>query len=419
MLSDYRRLPVPEGWTDTTIAKLAEVRGGSTPSTTEGAYWKGDIPWATPTDVTGLSNRYIDRTETTLTEAGLRNSGASLLPAGSLLMTSRATIGACAINQRPMATNQGFASLVCRNGLNVEFLYYLISARTTELSRLASGSTFVELPKSELRKLRVLCPPEDEQTTIAATLNAVDDAIEQTRGVIAQTRQLKTALLQDLLTHGLPGRHSEFKVVRGLGTIPVSWDVVRLDKMAKVDRGKFTHRPRNDPKFYGGDIPFVQTGDVGAAGDYLSSHSQTLNELGLSISRMFPAGTILFVIAGSVGEPTIASYDVAFPDSVVGITPKDGVDPLFLLRVLQHAQERIIRTATESAQANISLELLRPLPMPLPGREERDAIATVLRSVEERVEKETSKLDQLTQAKTALSQGLLTGRVRARQLTGA
>lgn len=123
MLADYSDLPLPSGWSDRTVRDVADVVGGSTPDTTEPSYWNGEIPWATPTDITALTTRHIDDTASKITRAGLDNSGAKLLPPDSILVTSRATIGACGINTVPMATNQGFASLVCKNGTDPDFLY--------------------------------------------------------------------------------------------------------------------------------------------------------------------------------------------------------------------------------------------------------------------------------------------------------
>jgi len=272
------------------------------------------------------------------------------------------------------------------------------------------------VPADFFRLCRIADDILDNQDAKCGLFDAVDEAIDATRRVIEQTRRLKTAVLQDLLTRGLPGRHSEFREHRQLGSYPADWKLCRLDQIARVERGKFTHRPRNDPAFYGGPTPFVQTSDVVNSGDYLRQHSQTLNARGLAVSRVFPKGTILFVIAGTVGEPTIASYDVAFPDSVVGITPRDGVNSFFLLRLLQFGHRRVVRTATESAQANISLELLRPLPFALPEPDEQAEIGRILRAVEERVEHEIESLDRLRLVKSALSQALLTGRVRCGRL---
>ena len=238
-----------------------------------------------------------------------------------------------------------------------------------------SGSTGLKnLSLKWLRNLRLSIPPLPEQQAIAKVLDSIDEAIEDTEAVIAATKRLRDALLHRLLTRGVPGWHSEWKEVRGLGTIPASWDVVRLGDVAEVKRGKFAHRPRNEPRFFGGSIPFIQTGDVVQANGRIKEHSQTLNELGLSISRLFNAGTIVMTIAANIGETAIASYPVAFPDSLVGITPRK-MDARFLEYLLRTQKHRLNRFAPLSAQKNINLEDIRPMLIPNPSSREQRAIA--------------------------------------------
>ena len=138
----------------------------SSPSQAYTLYWNGDVRWATPTDVTGLRGRVISETASTITDAGLAHSSASLLPPYSLLMTTRATIGACAINMIAMATNQGFQNLVPKKNTCVYFLYYLIQHHRRRLERLAAGSTFLEVSKRAICGLRVAAPSESEQREV-------------------------------------------------------------------------------------------------------------------------------------------------------------------------------------------------------------------------------------------------------------
>ena len=175
-------------------------------------------------------------------------------------------------------------------------------------------------------------------------LDSIDEAIEATEAVVVATEQLRDALLHRLLTRGVPGWHSEWKEVRGIGAIPADWEVVRLGEVAAVQRGKFAHRPRNEPRFYGGNIPFIQTGDVVNSNGRIKAHSQTLNEKGLSISRLFETGTIVITIAANIGETAIATYPVAFPDSLVGITPRK-IDTRFLEYFLRTQKRRLNRFA--------------------------------------------------------------------------
>ena len=190
----------PEGWMAMALGDVATVVGGGTPRRSEPAFWNGNVPWATPTDVTGLRGRTISQTASSITEAGLVSSSATLLPPYSLLMTTRATIGACAINRVSMATNQGFQCLVPKPGTCVDFLYYLMRYHVRDLEKLAAGSTFLEVSKRTVRGFRVHIPPLPEQHKIAAVLSSVDKIIEKNQAVMDRLQVVKSGLMPALLT---------------------------------------------------------------------------------------------------------------------------------------------------------------------------------------------------------------------------
>ena len=144
-------------------------------------------------------------------------------------------------------------------------------------TRVANGVTRFGLTLEAARSLPVFLPPLPEQRAIADVLDSIDVAIERTEAVIAATETLRDSLLHELLTRGVPGWHTEWKDVPGIGTIPADWEVALLADVATVERGKFAHSPRNEPRFYGGDIPFIQTSDVVRSVGVIRSHSQTLN----------------------------------------------------------------------------------------------------------------------------------------------
>ena len=149
----------PMGWKVARIGDVCTVIGGGTPRRGDEAYFGGPIPWATPTDVTALTDLFIARTKESITEMGLRESSARLVPAGAVLLTSRATIGYTAIAARPMATNQGFANLICGDRLTPEYLAYWLRARRDLLERMAGGTTFKEVSKSTLKGIEIPLPP--------------------------------------------------------------------------------------------------------------------------------------------------------------------------------------------------------------------------------------------------------------------
>ena len=280
-----------------------------------------------------------------------------------------------------------------------------------EFTRRANGITRFGLTLEATRNLPVLLPPLPEQLAIAAVLDSIDVAIERTDAVIAATEQLRDSLLHELLTRGVPGWHTEWKEAPGVGTIPADWEVVRLGDVAEVERGKFAHRPRNEPRFYGGAIPFIQTADVVQANGRIRKHSQTLNGLGLSISRLFPTGTIIVTIAANIGETAIADYPVAFPDSLVGVTPY-RINTIFLEYFLRTQRVRLNQIAPKSAQKNINLEDLRPLTIPLPTVPEQQVIADLLDGVDRAIERGREERDGLASLKTSAADALMTGQMR-------
>lgn len=190
---------IPEGWSVKKISDLGTTVSGGTPDTNNPEYWDGDVLWVTPSEVSALSNRFIWDTERKITEKGLKQSSAKLLPVNSLIICTRATIGDCCINKKPICTNQGFKNIIV-TGNNVDFLYYLISKNKHELIRKACGSTFLEISKKDIDNLKFPIPPLPEQEKIAEILGTWDEAIEKLTSLIEQKKLLKKGLMQKLLT---------------------------------------------------------------------------------------------------------------------------------------------------------------------------------------------------------------------------
>ena len=300
-----------------------------------------------------------------------------------------------------------------RDGLDTSYLLQLAQWHPLQRHAVATSSG-TKMPRTSWKQLgefTFLLPPLPEQRKIAAILSSVDDAIEKTQAVIDQVQVVKRGLMQELLTRGLTGRHTPFKQTE-IGRIPEEWEVVELASVASVERGKFAHRPRNDPQFYGGQYPFIQTGDVVACDGLISKYSQTLNEDGLAISRLFPSGTIVVTIAANIGSTGITVFDVAFPDSLVGVQAGPRVDTRFLELVLRNRKRELDKFAPESAQKNINLNTLKPLKIPLPAMLEQTKIAESVWSIIMRLKKESDHYDGLTRIKSALMSVLLTGEIR-------
>ena len=203
LLTGKTRLPGFSGeWEIKRLDEVAEIRSGGTPSTTQPHLWDGDVPWCTPTDITALNgSKYLRQTARTITAQGLKQSSAELIPANSVVMTSRATIGECAINAVPVATNQGFKNFVPFPGSNGEFLYYLLQVKKQDFISLCGGSTFLEIGKTQLGTFEVCLPnARAEQTAIAAILADMDTELAALEAKLTKARQIKQGMMAALLT---------------------------------------------------------------------------------------------------------------------------------------------------------------------------------------------------------------------------
>ena len=202
LLTGKKRLPgFADKWIKRTIGDMACIESGGTPSTTVGSYWNGKISWCTPTDITENRSKYIRNTEKTITKEGVLNSSAKLLPKGTILLCTRATIGESSIATDVITTNQGFKNLVCNDDVYNEFLYYAIQMKKTEMVSLAIGSTFLEISKNALSGILIDLPDNgDEQVAIASVLSDIDEEIELLEQKLAKYRQLKQGMMQQLLT---------------------------------------------------------------------------------------------------------------------------------------------------------------------------------------------------------------------------
>ena len=198
----HQRLPGFKGeWEVRRLGDVAEIRSGGTPATGDARYWNGSILWCTPTDITELrGKKYLIQTERTISQLGLESSSAELIPAHSIVLTSRATIGECAINQYPVTTNQGFKNLVPTDGVDVEFLFYFMQTQKPGLIRLCGGSTFLEIGKMQLSSYSISLPSLPEQAAIAAVLSDLDAEVEALEAKLAKARQIKQGMMQELLT---------------------------------------------------------------------------------------------------------------------------------------------------------------------------------------------------------------------------
>lgn len=406
---------VPEGWRIARLGQVAEVVGGSTPSRARPEFWGGDIPWVVPSELTELAGRYLQGSRESITIDGLESAGLRVLPAGSILLTTRATIGLVAINTLPISTNQGFQSLVRRNGTESLWLYYCISSKRRELERRGAGSTFREVSRDSVRALPILLPPLAEQRAIAAVLDSIDEAIESADEVIAATERLRDALLHELLTRGLPGQHSEWKEVPGVGTIPASWQAVRLGDVCGINPCSWSLGSESETIRYLDLTAVVAPGEVAEPREINSDRAPS------RARRRVASGDILV----STVRPNLRGF-ARIREAPANLIASSGFAVLSAWQgvsgsyAYQHVMSAPFASHLEKATTGQAYPAVRPddvasYTFGLPTPEEQTAIAEVLDSVDASIERAREERAVLLAAAKSVADALLSGRVRVDQ----
>lgn len=183
---------------------VADIINGSTPSTDAPEYWDGDILWATPSDLGKLRSIYIEDTERKITKAGLDSCSTTLLPVGTVLLTSRAPVGNLAITKKPMCTNQGFKSFIPKEGINNLYLYFAIKEIVPEIQKISHGNTFLEITKELVSDFQIPLPPTlGDQIAIASELERKMAEIEKMRQAVDRQLEALNALPGAILREAL------------------------------------------------------------------------------------------------------------------------------------------------------------------------------------------------------------------------
>lgn len=406
---------IPDDWEVKSLGEVATIVGGGTPSTLNSAYWNGDIQWFTPAELSD-SKKYVSKSERTITERGLKESSAKLLPKGTVLLTTRASIGITAILENPASTNQGFQSLIAKNNCCSEFLYYVIPLIKDEMLSRASGSTFAEISAKKLSTITFQLPPLPEQQRIAKALSDVDALISTTEKLIQKKKNIKQGAMQNLLTgkKRLPGftKSTEYKQTE-LGLIPEDWDVITLSKYIS----DFIVPMRDKPTDLTGPIPWCRIEDFD--GKYLTDSktnqgvsSETIKKMNLKI---FPVNTLLVSCSANLGKCAIVKKELITNQTFIGLVPNNNVDIEYLFYKMSFEEKRLNDMATGTTISYLSREQFENYEISSPSiKQEQTAIANVLSSMDKEIETLNTKLEKYHNLKTAMMQQLLTGKIRLR-----
>jgi len=224
---------VPGHWSVAPLKRSFKIVGGSTPKSEQESYWDGEFVWVTPSDLSKLSSMCINDSQRKITAKGLASCGTTLVPSGSIVLSTRAPIGSLAIAGTELCTNQGCKSLVPFADTQSQFYGYLLSISTGELNIRGKGTTFLELSGDELGAFKVGVPPSDEQQTIAAFLDRetgkIDALIAEQQRLVELLAEKRQAVISHAVTKGLnPNAPMKDSGIEWLGEVPENWEVKRL-----------------------------------------------------------------------------------------------------------------------------------------------------------------------------------------------
>jgi type I restriction enzyme, S subunit len=419
-----RKYGTPPGWRTVTLGELADVVGGGTPSRGESRFWQGGtILWATPTDLTANESKYLNRTAESITKVGLASSAATLLPTGSVLYTSRATIGAKAIATVPIATNQGFASFVPREVCG-EFLYYLLDILTPIIKRLGSGTTFDEVSKRDIRNVFCAVPLDsDEQDAISRSLAAADTAIELARKAVNTSKDMRCALIQEFFYSALGVTAYADRPTKEL---PAGWSLRTTESLLVTDpkngvSPKASSQPPGIPTF---SIAAIRDGRLDLSTDanlkYAEVPAKVAEKFTLNI------GDVL-IVRGNANPDLVGKACMVkdFPEGCIypDITKRvvfrtDGeniVTPEYAVLAWNHSvvHNQIMRRAkTSNGTLKINNRDVKQIIMPVPPTGMQKIIVDLVAAAEAKTDALICKLKALEQLKRSLMHDLLTGTVR-------
>jgi type I restriction enzyme S subunit len=416
------RYGIPPGWAEFRLRDAADIVGGGTPDSSEPRFWNGEIPWLTPTEMTNLKRRVATTSERRITPLAIESSNCRLLEPGSLVISTRGTIGNVAIAGVPLTCNQSCEALVPKEGVNSDYLYYLLCYIRPILERFGAGTTFTSVTRRDIRDIRFALPKCPEQIAIAEILVATDQLIEGAEAKLTAARRLKAALMQQLFTRGIPGRHKRFKQTK-IGEIPDEWDVCPIRSV--LDGPPFNGvSPQSRPDPPGTPILNVQCIEDGMCttvyATYVDVDEQTKEECRARRGDFYVVrgnGNRNYVATGGLlaDEPAVHTI---FSDKLIRLRFRpDKVVERFVPYLWQ--SRSFLYRLQSKAECGSGLwmmgkrDICREL-FACPSRDEQREIVTLVDSAVSTIAAGEGELTALRRVKSSLLQNLLTGRVRVK-----
>lgn len=418
---------VPAHWQVQPLKKRYTVVGGSTPKSDVPDYWDGDISWVTPADLSKLSGFEIHGSLRRITGAGLQSCGASLVPGGSLILSTRAPIGSLGLATMDVCTNQGCKALVPQCGEESRFAAYALSIAGPALNVRGKGTTFLELSGDELASFRLAFPGVDEQRAVTTFLDRetakIDALIAEQEKLLALLAEKRQAVISHAVTRGLdPNAPMKDSGIPWLGEVPAQWEIRSISSLStKITNGYVG--PTRDVlveegirylqslHIKGNTIRFDQPYYVRK--EWSDDHAKSILE----------TGDVLIVQTGDIGQSAVVTDEFAGCNchALIIVAPvRTELDGRWLSWVLNsdYGFHSLLSIQTGALHPHLNCGNVKGLYIPLPSLSEQQRIVEYIRSVASQYEALTTDVEQaitlLRERRSALISAAVTGKIDVR-----
>lgn len=368
-----------DDWEQRKLEDVAKIIGGGTPSTKIKEYWNGNINWYAPIEIGNQT--FVSSSRKKISELGLKKSSAKLLPGGkTILFTSRAGIGDMAIMKTDGSTNQGFQSWVVRSNLaDVYFLYSLGKKLKKQALRKASGSTFLEISNSEVKKLLLFIPSFSEQKDISKVFKLIDKLISLQQRKLKLFDQLRKTLLEYLISE------QKIPIVR-FNSFRKEWKVFRLQNLIiKTTKGKAK------ADMVGNRSIYLDTA-------YLNGGALSTVDAPTDVYK----DDIVILWDGSLAGKVYHGFSGALGSTLKSFTPKYSGEYLF--QYLQRSQEKIFKNYRTPNIPHVVKDFITIFKVNAPSLEEQNKISTILESIDLLIDNQNTKIKKWKKIKEHLLQ---------------
>ena len=373
-----------EGWEIKKLGDIATVSSGNSAPQKKVLFENGNFPFIRTSDVGKIKKGFINSCVDYLNEDGIK--GLKLFKKGTILFPKSGA--STFLNHRVMMEIDSYVSshLATIKAVNsmADDRYLLHYLTTIDARDLMQDIAYPSLKISDINLIKIPLPTLSEQQRIVTILDEVFEAIAKAKANAEQNLKNSKELFESYL-QGVFENKGE------------GWEEKTLAQISSMfGRGKSKHRPRNFTGLYGGDYPFIQTGDIRNCDHYVTKYTQTYNEMGLAQSKLWPAGTICITIAANIAETGVLAFDACFPDSVIGLVVDQKIaDRDFVEYLLQFFKTRLQALGKGSAQANLNMGTFENELFPIPPLKQQQSIVQKL----DALSLETKRLEAIYQQK--------------------